>query len=119
MAVSPEFLAHVLDLLAPLGPVTARRMFGGAGLYRRGVMFALITRADVLYFRTDAANRDDYAAAGMGPFVPFADGRMTMPYHEAPAALMEDAEDMCAWADRAWQAALRARRPSGKGTRRR
>jgi DNA transformation protein len=57
MAVNPEYKAYVLDQLAPLGPVTARAMFGGAGIYLDGVMFALITRADVLYFRTGDANR--------------------------------------------------------------
>ena len=109
MAVSPEFRAYVLDLLGPLGRVGARSMFGGAGLYLDGTMFGLMTRRDVLYFRTDADNRGDFEAAGMGPFVPFEDGRMTMPYHEAPAHVMEDAEEMCAWARRAWEAARRAR----------
>ena len=42
MSVSDEFLAFVLDLLDAWGGVTARKMFGGAGLYRDGVMFALV-----------------------------------------------------------------------------
>ena len=42
MSVSPEFRTHVLDLLSGLGPVTAKSMFGGAGLYLDGAMFALI-----------------------------------------------------------------------------
>ena len=109
MAVSPEFRAYVLDLLRPLGRGAARSMFGGAGLYLDGTMFGLMTRRDALYFRTDAGNRGDFEAAGMGPFVPFEDGRMTMPYHEVPAHIMEDAEEMCAWARRAWEAACQAR----------
>ena len=31
----------ISDLFAPFGPVAVRRMFGGAGLYRDGLMFAL------------------------------------------------------------------------------
>ena len=33
MPVSADFRDHLLDQLEPLGPVSARRMFGGAGLY--------------------------------------------------------------------------------------
>ena len=117
MAVSPELRDHILDLLDGLGGVTARSMFGGVGLYRDGVMFGLITRSDVLYFRTDDGNRGEYEAAGMAPFVPFEDGRMTMPYHEAPDHVLEDADQIRAWAGRAWEAARRNRK-AGKGKKR-
>lgn len=110
MSISPEFRDHVLDLLAPLGAVRARTMFGGAGLYLGDAMFALIAD-DVLYFKTDAGNADDYEALGMGPFKPFDDKPMIMPYHEVPPDVMEDPETLCAWARRAWEAARRARRP--------
>lgn len=109
MALSPELRDHVLDLLQDLGAVSARPMFGGAGLYLDGTMFGLLTRNDVFYLRTDEVNRGQFEAAGCEPFVPFADGRMTMPYHQAPPALMEDAEAMCAWARHAWEAGRRAK----------
>ena len=48
MPVSPEYLDYLLDLLAPLGPVQAKRMFGGTGLFFDGTMFGLIVD-DVLY----------------------------------------------------------------------
>ena len=60
------------------------------------------------YFKTDEVNRGEYEAAGAGPFVPFADKPHTMPYHEVPADVMEDAEELRAWAQRAWQAGRRA-----------
>ena len=40
MPLSDEFLAYVLDQFSLWGDVTARKMFGGAGLYRDGKMFA-------------------------------------------------------------------------------
>lgn len=106
MSISPEFRDHVLDLLAPLGAVRARAMFGGAGLYLGDTMFALIAD-DVLYFKTDAGTAGDYEALGMGPFKPFDDKPMIMPYHEVPPDVMEDSETLCAWARRAWEAARR------------
>lgn len=112
MPVSAEFRGHVLDLLEPLGGVSAKSMFGGAGLYRDGTMFALIAD-DVLFFKVDEGNRAEYEDAGSSPFVPFADKPYAMSYWEAPPDLMEDPEALCAWAARAWEAARR----SGKGKR--
>ncbi len=79
MASSPEFCAHVLDLLAPLGVVTARRMFSGYGLYLDRVIFAIITN-DTLYLKVDEQSQADYEAAGSAPFRPLIRGKpMTMP----------------------------------------
>jgi len=114
VSISPEFREHVLEMLEPLGAVTARSMFGGGGLYLDGTMFALITRSDVLYLRTDDGNREDFEAAGMGPFVPFEDGRMMMPYHEVPPGVLEDADRLSAWCRAAWEAARRAKSASGR-----
>jgi len=68
MPASADLVAHILDLLSNWGGVTARRQFSGYGFYRGGAMLALITGADILYFRTDASNRPDFEAAGSKPF---------------------------------------------------
>lgn len=117
MAVSPEFRDYVLELLEPLGGVTARRMFGGAGLYRDGTIFALIA-GDVLYFKVDDVNRADYEAAGTGPFRPFEDKPFAMPYWEVPADILEDPQEICAWAAKAWEAGRRAGPPLKRKRRR-
>ncbi len=109
MAVSEEYLGYVLDLLAGFGAVVSRRMFGGAGLYRDGMMFALIAD-DVLYFRVDDTNRADYEAANRGPFRPYRDRKTVLPYYEVPVEVVEDRAELAAWAEKACAAALRARR---------
>ena len=96
MPVSGEFLEYVLDLYREWGGVTARRMFGGAGLYRDGKMFGLIA-ADVLYLKVDDTNRARFESAGSGPFKPWDDKPMVMSYYEVPADLMEDAEMLVEW----------------------
>ena len=65
---SREFADYLVELLAPLGPVTAKRMFGGFGLYLDGLMFAIIVD-DSLYLKADAENRATFAARDMAPFV--------------------------------------------------
>ncbi len=113
MAVSPDFRDYVLDLLEPLGTVRARAMFGGAGLYLDDTFFAILAN-DVLYLKVDERNRGAFEAAGAAPFKPFADKPQTMSYYEAPAEVMEDSEELCAWARRAWETARRAG-GTGKG----
>ena len=113
MAMSLDFRDHLLDLLAGLGPVTLRPMFSGGGVYLEGAMFGLVSD-DVLYFRTDDANRGDYEAAGMEPFTPFPGRARPMPYHAVPAEVMEDGDAIVAWARRAWEAARRAKSRSAK-----
>jgi DNA transformation protein len=116
MAASGAFIAYVCDQLRPWAPVAARRMFSGHGLFRSGTMFALI-HADAVYFRTDAENCSDFAAVGMPPFRYARAGRdVALGYHEVPVGILDEADALAAWAEKAYAAALRqaARRP-GRG----
>jgi DNA transformation protein len=107
--VSSDLVNHCLELLAPLGAVRARRMFGGHGLYCDDLFFALIA-ADRLYLKTDAQSRPAFEAAGCEPFVYDARGRATATsYWAVPAEAMESAGQMQPWARLAMAAALRAR----------
>ncbi len=113
------FIAHLLDQLGPFGPVIARAMFGGFGLYLHGVMFALVAD-ETLFFKTDAANRGTFEEAGMGPFVYENKGRQIgMSYHRAPPDALEDGDALVELARGAYAAAQRAkaagpRRPRGR-----
>lgn len=114
MTASPAFCAHLIDLMSGFGPVAVRRMFGGAGLYHGGVMFALVFE-DTLYLKVDGRNRPDFEAAGMGAFTYEGDsGQVAMSYYEAPPEAMEDAELMRDWARRAYAAALGAKAAKAK-----
>jgi DNA transformation protein len=116
MAVSPDFLAHLLDQFAGFGTVDARRMFSGVGLFRDGLMIGLVT-GDTLYFKTDDANRGDFERAGMTPFSFDRRGRrMVTSYFEAPAEVFDDPEILVRWARSAHDAALRTGR--GKAAKR-
>jgi DNA transformation protein and related proteins len=75
-------------------------MFGGVGLYAGDMFFALIA-GDVLYLKADKATHDARVKAGARPFQPFPDrpkGKGRMQYCSVPAAILEDAEALLAWA---------------------
>ena len=102
MAVSDEFVDYVLDQFSGWDDVSARKMFGGAGLYCDGVMFGLIAD-DVAYLKVDDTNREDFIKAGSSAFNPYPEKgkKYSMSYYETPADVLEDTELLGKWAERA------------------
>ena len=113
MAKPPDpFHEFVTDLFAPLGDVHIKRMFGGAGVYAQGVMFALLAE-DVIYLKTDAPLCAALEAEGGDAFVwqrPSDGKRMEMGYVSLPSAAMDDSDEASAWGRQALLVALAARK---------
>ncbi|NJN47504.1 MAG: TfoX/Sxy family protein [Candidatus Competibacteraceae bacterium] len=107
--MADEFVAYLLELLHAFGPVRARAMFGGYGLYREGLMFGLVAD-DMLYLKVDDQSRTEFIAQGLTPFVYHKQGKpYSMSYYLAPLEALEDAELMRQWAQKGYAAALRSR----------
>ncbi|MGF1604754.1 MAG: TfoX/Sxy family protein [Rhodothalassiaceae bacterium] len=81
----PDPFVHAcLMRLAPLGPVRARAMFGGHGIYCEDKMFALVAEG-ALYFKVDDQSRRAFEAVGAQPFVYMAKHRpMSLSYWRLP-----------------------------------
>lgn len=101
-----SFIELVLDQLRGVPAVTWRRMFGGYGFYSGGLFFAVVWD-DRLFLKTEEAERAEFRARGMGPFT-YEGGALTSLW-EVPADVLEDAEELAAWARRAVAAARAAR----------
>lgn len=97
MRVTDGFRAFVLEQLAGVESVRARAMFGGVGLYAGDVFFGIIA-ADVLYLKVDDSNRKQYEAEGMAAFKPYAGQPTTMSYYQVPVRVLEDGDELTAWA---------------------
>lgn len=103
-----EFVELALENLRAFGAVTTRRMFGGWGIYRDGVFFALIAD-DTLYFKSDDESHDQFVRASPGPFTFVKKGeRIVTHYYEVPEDAFEDPQVMAKWARLGYAAALRA-----------
>ncbi len=117
MANSPDFVTHAMELLSSVGPVDARAMFGGHGIYARGVMFGLLDD-DELFLKTDELSRPRFVEVGCRCWVY---GAMeSTSWYRPPDDAHEDPEAMLGWATLALDAALRVRaakgaRKKGKG----
>ena len=109
MKQQDEFITYVLELMQPLGQVSAQAMFGGYGIYIDDTMFALVAD-DVLYFKTDENNRSDFETRGLEAFSYMRNGKLlNMSYNEAPAEVMDDSDAMVNWSNKAIDAALKAK----------
>ncbi len=108
-----DFANHCMELLAPLGPVLARRMFGGFGLYVDGLFVAIISR-DELYLKADAASQARYVDAGCEPFRYAKSGKdgqqevASLNYFRPPEETLESPALMLPWGRLAMEAALRS-----------
>ena len=97
------------ELFSALGPVAIRRMFGGRGVYHRGLMVAAEI-GGVLRLKADSISAPAFRAAKAEQWVYERTGRKAtaMPYWTIPEAALDDPEEMARWARTAWEAALRA-----------
>ncbi|MSR76364.1 MAG: TfoX family protein [Candidatus Ryanbacteria bacterium] len=81
--------------------ISSRGMFGGWGIYKDGVFFALIADGR-LYFKVDDSNRADFENAGSEPFRYENKNKksITMSYWELPAGVMDNPHELEQWVDK-------------------
>lgn len=103
------------EIFQAFGPVLTRRMFGGQGIYRDGVMFAL-EDAGELYLKTDDETVGHLRDLGSRPFsYQTKDGRTTiLSFWLMPESALDDPDEAADLARMALRAALRAKAASGK-----
>jgi DNA transformation protein len=105
---------HISELFAEFGPVSVRRMFGGAGIYADGVMIAILDEG-VIYLKTSEDGRGAFEREGCGPFqYDTKNGKQTIKtYWRMPERLYDDPDELAVWARQAL-AAARQGKPSVK-----
>jgi DNA transformation protein len=98
----------IIELFSEFGPVAVRRMFGGAGIYADGTMFALLADG-VIYLKADDVNTPAFEREQLEPFsYQTKDGkRGVMSYRRMPERLYDDSEELVEWARAALAAAHR------------
>jgi DNA transformation protein len=101
--LDPEFIR---ELFAPFGPVTVKRMFGGAGIWSAGLMFALIFDG-AIFLKVDETSIPDFTREGSQAFVYTRAkskgrvGRASLSYWRLPERLYDDPDELAVWARRA------------------
>lgn len=114
------FADYCCELLAPVGPCVAKRMFGGWGISLDGVTFAIVADlggGSTLWLKGDETTAPALEAAGSRRFTYAARGvERSMGYYSAPEDALESPQLMAPWARQALACALKARGASGAKT---
>ncbi|PQA88971.1 TfoX/Sxy family protein [Hyphococcus luteus] len=114
MAPSASYLDYIKDLFSPFGEITVRKMFGGAGVYCDGAIFAICGDDDV-WFKVDDVSRPEFEEAGLHPFEVEMNGKTgTMSYYNAPEDIFDDNDALRHWTGLALAASARAKKPAKK-----
>ncbi len=93
-AEGAQFSKDLLSQLAPIGPVSSKKMFGGYGLFHEGKMFGLITSDAEFFLKVDDSNRARFKKAR-------APQHSKMPYFRVPKNVLADATNLLDWASSA------------------
>jgi DNA transformation protein len=106
----------IIELFAGFGPVTVRRMFGGAGIYADGTIFGLVADG-VIYLKADQHTAPVFEREGLKPFTYEGKGGklVALPYWRMPDRLYDDPDELARWAQAALTAARRVPRKPRRG----
>lgn len=118
MAVSDDEIARVQELLAGVGALRVKRMFGAAGIYAHDLFFGLIG-GETLYLKVDNLTVGEFEAAGARQVVfETKDGPAPLRFWSLPDEAVDDPNAAERWARLAIDAALRAKKTKKKSARR-
>lgn len=106
----PDYILFLEESMAPMENIISKRMFGGWGIFKDGLMFGLVADEE-LYLKVDAQNKPDFETLGLEPFTYSRGGKpFAMSYHRAPEEAMEQPNELLNWATKSYQAAVRAKK---------
>jgi DNA transformation protein len=103
-------ITDAIQVLSPFGGISYRPMFGGYGIYKEGIIIALLAE-DQLYFKSTPEAEPYYQSFGSIPFV--YEGKLRpvkMSYWLLPSSVLANESLLSEWVSRAHQAALTAQK---------
>lgn len=111
---SKEFIKYVEEILEPFAPIKIRPMFGGYGVYKSDLIFAIIVDSE-LYFKADATAAEYFKSQGSRPFTYSGKNKtVSMPYFIVLPEVLEDEEMLQSWFDMAYRSALQSKKSKRK-----
>ncbi len=102
--VAPD---DIVELFSVFGPVTVRRMFGGAGIFAEGLSIAIV-HDGVIYLKVDAQSAPDFEREKLPPFTYMRGGAPASltSYRRMPDRLYDDPDELARWVRNALAAAM-------------
>ncbi|MGV2333188.1 MAG UNVERIFIED_CONTAM: TfoX/Sxy family protein [Planctomycetaceae bacterium] len=99
------------EILEPFGPLKIRAMFGGYGIYKDGIIFAIIGYNE-LYFKADKVLAEYFKSQGSEPFTYDMNGKTaSMSYYKVLPEILEDPDLLKEWFELSYQVATKSKKP--------
>ena len=109
-----DYVEYLKEVFSEFGSIQPRRMFGGYGIFHKGLMFALVAD-DALYLKADATISSYFTDRELEQFSYEKQGKsFKMSYYMAPEDIFDEQEEAKIWADRSYAAAVRSKKPKKK-----
>lgn len=106
MALTEDYKNFILDQLAGFGAFEIKNQFGGSALMCEGVAFGKI-KHDKLWLKVDNTNVDDFLNYGMEQYTYGKDNSRKLHFYETPVDVIEDRDQLVAWAKKSLKVALK------------
>ena len=103
VAIKEEYIQFIKEQLSDFGEVEMKKMFGGIGIFKEGIMFGMIGYG-AFRLKVDKSNEANYVNKGMKPFKPDPK-KKGMPYWEVPIEVLEDRTLLKDWATLSYEIA--------------
>ncbi|NRA87296.1 MAG: TfoX/Sxy family protein [Rhizobiales bacterium] len=114
MATSDEFAQWIVDQLSEFADVQTKRLFGGRAVLKDNLNFGLIFE-DQLYLKVDDQTLANFHELDSQQFTYDKGGKtIYVSFWTIPENIIEDKEEFAEWARKAFDAALRAKKPKVK-----
>ena len=115
MSAKAEFENFVAEQISVFGKITQKRMFGALAFYHQGLIIGMAID-DVLYLKADDHSKSIFETEGMSQFTygHKSGKQIGMSYWRAPERCLDDPDEMIEWCKLAYEAALRAKKPTNK-----
>ncbi|MDH4192735.1 MAG: TfoX/Sxy family protein [Nitrospirota bacterium] len=109
-----KYVEYLKEVFAEFGPIQPRRMFGGYGIFHKGLMFGLVVN-DMLYLKANDTAAKFFEERGLDQFQYEKRGKtVKMSFYMAPEGIFDDPEEAKIWAGRSYEAAVRSKKPAKK-----
>lgn len=110
MSITKEYVEYLAELFSIIPDTSVKKMFGGVGVFRHGLMFAVSLKSGKIALKADYQTIPDFQEQGCTAWVyenAKSGKQVNMGYWYAPEHILDEPDELEKWALNAFEAAAR------------
>jgi DNA transformation protein and related proteins len=110
MSKNDSYFQFIQEKFQPFPGISFKKMFGGMGLYKNGIVFGMIIQGE-LYFKADEKNQEEFKSRDSHPFTYQSRGKeVTLPYWLLPEEILENGGELEEWIEKSYEVGVRRKK---------